>query len=64
MRGEYLRLCVSASSSTLTRTIENIQMRVVDFESDFRREGFAMSDEDAADLFSEGERSATAAKAD
>ena len=60
----YLQLCVSASSSTLTRTIENIQMRVVDFESDFRREGFAMSDEDAADLFSEGERSATAAKAD
>ena len=55
---------MSASSSTLTRTIENIQMRVVDFESDFRREGFAMSDEDAADLFSEGERSATAAKAD
>lgn len=39
---------------------DNCEMRVVDFETDFRPEGFVMSDEDAAELFSEGERSVIA----
>ncbi|EJK54978.1 hypothetical protein THAOC_25345 [Thalassiosira oceanica] len=46
------------------KDFDNCEMRVLDFETDFRPKGFAMSDEDAAELFSEGERSASSAKVD
>ncbi|EJK54789.1 hypothetical protein THAOC_25554, partial [Thalassiosira oceanica] len=46
------------------KDFDNCEMRVLDFEADFRPKGFAMSDEDAAELFSEGERSASSANAD
>ncbi|EJK49546.1 hypothetical protein THAOC_31568 [Thalassiosira oceanica] len=46
------------------KDFDNREMRVLDFETDFRPKGFAMSDDDAAELFSEGERSASSARVD
>ena len=46
------------------KDFDNCEMRVLDFETNFRPKGFAMSDDDAAELCSEGERSASSAKAD